>query len=84
MGQEKVGTADTAVLQLTPRSQKIKERFPRIDLWIDSRGFSLRQKLYQPDEDYRLAEYSKIQPNLKISENLFKLKKSGNAKTVNH
>jgi len=84
MGQEKVETADTAVLQLTPRSQKIKDRFPRIDLWIDLRGFSLRQKLYQPDGDYRLAEYSKIQPNSKISENVFKLKKSGNAKTINH
>jgi outer membrane lipoprotein-sorting protein len=84
MGQEKVGTADTAVLQLTPRSQKIKERFPRIDLWIDSRGFSLRQKLYQPDGDYRLAEYTNIQPNQKISDNVFKLKKSGNAKIINH
>ena len=84
IGQEKVGTADAAVLQLTPRSQKIKEKFPRIDLWIDLQGFSLRQKLYQPDGDYRLAEYSKILPNPKISDNVFKLKKSGNTKTINH
>lgn len=84
LGQEKVGTADTRVLELTPRSPKIKGEFPRIDLWIDSQGFSLRQKLYQPDGDYRLAEYSKILPNPKLSDNVFKLKKSGNAKTINH
>jgi outer membrane lipoprotein-sorting protein len=84
MGQEKVGTADTTVLELTPRSQKIQEKFPRIDLWIDSQGFSLRQKLYQPDGDYRLAEYSKILPNPKISDNVFKFKRSGNTKTINH
>lgn len=84
LGQEKIGVADTAILQLTPLAQKIKERFPRIDLWIDARGFSLRQKLYQPDEDYRLAEYTNIQPNQKISDNVFKLKKSGSAKTVTH
>jgi outer membrane lipoprotein-sorting protein len=83
MGQEKVGNVDTAMLQLTPLSEKIKDRFLRIDLWIDSRGFSLRQKLYQPDGDYRLAEYSKIQPNQKISDNVFKLKKA-NATTITH
>jgi outer membrane lipoprotein-sorting protein len=85
LGQEKVGDVETAKLELAPISEKIKDQFPRIDLWIDpERGVSVRQQLFQTDGDYRLAEYSNFKPNEKIPDKVFKLRKSGNAKTVTH
>lgn len=84
LGQEKIGDKETAKLELTPLSAKVKEQFPRIDLWIDmQRGLSLRQQLWETGGDYRLADYSDIQ-NKKIPDSTFKLKTSGTTKIVNH
>jgi outer membrane lipoprotein-sorting protein len=85
VGVEKIGDVAAAKLELTPISQKIKDRFPRIDLWIDPQlGLSLRQQLFQPDGDYRLADYSHFRVNQRISDNAFKLKQSANTKTITH
>lgn len=84
IGEEKIGTADTAKIELTPLSEKVKQQFPKIDLWIDvQNGLSLRQQLWQTGGDYRLADYSHIQLNKKLPDN-FKLKTSGSVKTVTH
>jgi outer membrane lipoprotein-sorting protein len=84
VGQEKIGTAETAKIELTPLSEKVKQQFPKIDLWIDlQNGLSLRQQLWQTGGDYRLADYSTIQLNKKLPEN-FKLKTSGSTKIVTH
>lgn len=85
VAQEKIRNLDTAKLELTPTSAKVKQQFPRIDLWIDIHtGLSLRQQLWQTGGDYRLADYSDIQVNKKIADNVFKLKTSGSTKFVNH
>jgi outer membrane lipoprotein-sorting protein len=85
LGDEKIGDAQTARLQLTPIAPKVKQQFPRIDLWIDTqRGLSLRQQLWQTNGDYRVADYSNIQVNKKISDNVFKLRTSGDTTVVNH
>jgi len=67
-----------------PLADSIKSRFPKIDLWINSQGISRRQQLFQEGGDYRLADYSDIKLNDKLPKNVFKLKTSGNAKTVSH
>lgn len=84
-GEEKIGDTQTAKLELVPIAQNVKDHFPQIDLWIDpERGVSVRQKLYQKDGDYRLADYSNIKLNRKLPNNVFKLKTSGETKTVTH
>ena len=84
VGQEKIGSFETAKIELAPLSEKVKQQFPKIDLWIDLQdGLSLRQQLWQTGGDYRLADYSNIQLNKKLGDN-FKLKTSGNTKTVTH
>lgn len=85
MGTERIRDKDTAKLELTPLSAKVKAQFPHIDLWIDTQsGFSLRQQLWETGGDYRLADYSDIQVNKKIADNVFRLKAAGDAKVVNH
>jgi len=85
LGQEKIGDVETGHLQLTPLADNVKRNFPRIDLWIDpQRGLSLRQQLFQTGGDYRLADYSNIRLNDKVSESVFKIKPAGPTKTVTH
>jgi outer membrane lipoprotein-sorting protein len=84
-GTENVDGVATAKLDLTPRADKVRQQLPHILLWIDpQRGLSMQQKLFQANGDYRLAKYSDIQLNQKISDDKFKLKTTGKTKTLTH
>jgi outer membrane lipoprotein-sorting protein len=81
LGPERVNDVDAAKLNLVPKSEKARKTFNHIWLWIDpARGVSVRQQLFAPDGDYRLAEYSDIRLNEKISDSAFKLKTTGKTK----
>ena len=80
-GSEKVDGIETSKLVLIPKSEKIRNTFDHIWLWIDpARGVSLRQQLFAPGGDYRLASYSDIRLNEKIPDGTFKLKTTGKTK----
>ena len=72
-----------AKLELAPRSDKVKNMFSLITLWVDpARGISLQQRFDEPSGDYRVAQYSNIRLNQKISDDVFKLKTTGSTKVV--
>jgi outer membrane lipoprotein-sorting protein len=80
---EKVDGVDTAKLELVPKSQKVRNTFDHIWLWIDpTRGVSVQQQLFEPSGDYRLAKYSDIQLNQKIPDSAFKLKTTPRTKVI--
>jgi outer membrane lipoprotein-sorting protein len=82
-GMEQVQGVDAAKLELTPKSQRVKSMFATITLWINpARGVSVQQKFQEPSGDYRLAKYSNIQLNQKISGDVFKLKTTGHTKVI--
>ncbi len=77
-GMEPVQGVNAAKLDLTPKSQKVANMFQTITLWIDpARGVSVQQLFTEKSGDYRLAKYSNIQPNPKLSNDVFRLKTSG-------
>ena len=83
IGTEKVQGVEAAKLQLIPKSQKVKNTFDHILLWIDpARGISIQQQFFTPSGDYRLARYSDIKLNEKISDEAFKLKTTPKTKVV--
>ena len=85
LGSEKVDGVETAKLDLTPKSEKVKQNFSHIMLWIDpQRGLSVQQQLFEASGDYRLAKYTDIQVNQKISDDKFKLKTPTKTKILNH
>ncbi len=85
VGNEKLGDIETAKLDLIPKSEEVKRNFSHLMLWIDpERGISIQQQLFETSGDYRLAKYSDIQVNQKISENVFKLRTSSKARVVSH
>jgi len=42
----------------------------------------VQQQAFQPDGNYRLAKYSSIRVNEKISDDVFKLKTTGKTQTI--
>jgi outer membrane lipoprotein-sorting protein len=84
-GEEKLDGADTAKLELVPKSDKVKQYFTKVILWINPQnGISVQQQFLQPNGDYRLAKYSDIQLGQKIPAKVFQLKTSGNTKVATH
>ncbi len=82
-GSETVNGVATAKLQLTPKSEKVRNTYKQIVLWIDlDKGISIQQQFFQPQGDYRLAKYSNIRMNEKISDDVFKLKTTGKTQTI--
>jgi outer membrane lipoprotein-sorting protein len=74
---------NTAKLELTPKSQKVRNTFQTILLWIDlKQGISVQQKFIDPSGDYRLAKYSNIELNQKIPDSVFKIKTDSKTKTI--
>ncbi len=75
VGDETVDGIATAQLQLIPKSEKFRNNVSKILLWIDlSRGISVQQKFVQSQGDSRLAKYSAVKVNAKMSNDVFQLK----------
>lgn len=83
LGPETINGVATAKLQLIPKSEKVRGTFKQILLWIDpDRGISVQQQFFEPQGDYRLAKYSAIRVNEKISDDVFKLKTTSKTQTI--
>ncbi len=82
-GSEQVQGSNADKLELTPKTQKARNIFDKIYLWIDQRGLSVQQKFIEPSGDYRLAKYSNIKLNEKVPDDAFKLKTTSRTKVVN-
>lgn len=84
VGPETIDGISTAQLQLVPKSEKVRNTYSKILLWIDlNRGISVQQKFISPQQDYRLCKYSAIQLNeKKISDDVFRLKTTSKTQTI--
>jgi outer membrane lipoprotein-sorting protein len=82
-GTEQVQGINAAKLDLTPKSKSVRGMFDHIILWIDpSKGVSVQQQFFSHDGDYRLAKYTNIKLNEKISDDMFKLKTTSKTRVV--
>jgi hypothetical protein len=83
-GPETVNGVATAKLQLVPKSEKVRNTYNRIFLWIDlDKGISVQQQFFTPQGDNRLAKYSSVQLNeKKIPDDVFRLKTTSKTQTI--
>lgn len=82
-GTEKIDGVNTSKLELTPKSKEMLNNISKIVLWIDpARGISVQQQMLFPAGDYRMAKYTGIQLNRKVSDDAFKLKTTGKTKFI--
>src|SRR6266478_3926946 len=84
LGDEKIGALDMAKLDLVPKAANVRNNVDHIVLWIDSAlGISVQQQFFFGSSgDYRLAKYSDIKVNERISDSVFKLKTTGKTKII--
>jgi outer membrane lipoprotein-sorting protein len=83
VGPETIQGVATAKLSLIPKSEKVRNNFKQILLWIDlERGVSLQQQFFDLQGDYRLTKYSAIKVNEKINNDVFQLKTTGKTQTI--
>jgi len=77
-GWETVDGVKTAKLELLPKNQKVRQTYNRIVLWIDpDRDVLLQQQFFEPSGDYRVARYTNMKLNGKLSDDDFRLKTTG-------
>ena len=83
-GAKTVDGVATGELQLIPKSDKVRNNYNKILLWIDlEKGISVQQQFFSPQGDYRLTKYSKTQLNeKKIPDEVFKLKTTSKTQTI--
>ncbi len=82
-GDETVNGVKTAKLNLVPKSDKVRDKYNRMILWIDpDKGVSVQQQFFTPQGDYRLCKYSAIRMNGKINDDVFRLKTTGKTQIV--
>jgi len=73
-GAEKLGATSVTRIVLTPKSREALKIIVRIELWIpDGTGYTIRQKIGEPKEDYRLVDYSNLQVNPPLADSAFEL-----------
>jgi outer membrane lipoprotein-sorting protein len=83
VGSETVGGVASAKLQLIPKSDKVRNTYNKIFLWIDlERGVSVQQQFFTPQQDFRLCKFSSIKINEKIGDDVFKLKTTGKTQII--
>ena len=82
-GWETVDGVKTAKLELISKNEKMRQTYNKIVLWVDpERDVLLRQQFFEPSGDYRLAHYSNMKLNTKLSDDVFRLKTNESTKTV--
>lgn len=82
-GMEQVQGVNAAKLVLTPKSQRVRNLFQTITLWIDpARGVPVQQRFDEPSGDYRITRYDNIELNRKLPGDAFKLKTNSHTKYV--
>ena len=83
-GQETIDKVATAKLELVPKSERVRNTYKQITLWIDpEKGVSVQQKFISPQGDYKLVNYFDTQINgKKIPDDVFKLKTTSKTTTI--
>jgi len=82
-GTEAINGIKAAKLELVPKSEKVRNNFNKMILWIDpDKGVSVQQQFFTPQGDYRLCKYSGIRVNEKIGEDVFKLRTTSKTQTI--
>ena len=82
-GAETVNGVKAAKLELIPKSEKVRNNYNKMILWIDpDKGISVQQQFFTPQGDYRLCKNSGIRVNEKVNDDVFKLKTTSKTQVI--
>lgn len=73
----------TAILELTPREQKLASQLSKVQLWISEKSWlPVQQKFFEAGGDYSVARYSSVMINRNLPSSTFQLHVAKTAKRV--
>jgi outer membrane lipoprotein-sorting protein len=83
-GAEAVDGIETAKLELTPKDPKVKEKLPKVILWMDpDRAISLKQYFDEGGGASRTCHYTNIKLNQPLPKNAFTFATDKNTNYIN-
>ena len=73
-GEQELDGRKTVVVELTPKSTKMREQITKIQMWVDTSSWmAIQQKFYEANSgDYFIIHYTGVMKNLKIDDSRFK------------
>jgi len=73
-GDDEIDHHKVYILELTPKSEEMRNQITKIQMWVDSSSWlPVQQKFYESGSgDYLLVKYTKMMKNLKIADSKFK------------
>lgn len=78
-----LGGDTTALLELTPREEKLAAQLSKIQLWISEESWlPVQQKFFEAGGDYSVARYSSVKVNRNLPSSTFQLHAAKGAKRV--
>lgn len=81
--EEQLGGDTTALLELTPREEKLAAQLSKIQLWISEESWlPVQQKFFEAGGDYSIARYSSVKVNRNLPSSTFQLHAAKGAKRV--
>lgn len=81
--EEQLGGDTTALLELTPRSEKLASQLSKIQLWISEESWlPVQQKFFEAGGDYSIARYSSVKVNRYLPSSTFQIRAAKGAKRV--
>jgi outer membrane lipoprotein-sorting protein len=74
LGEEDLDNKKTVVLELTPKSEEIRNQINKIEMWVDEASWlPVQQKFFEAGSgDYFLFHYTNEMKNLQVSDGQFK------------
>jgi len=74
MGEDKLDDRKTIRLELTPKSDAVRNQISKIEIWLDeSSWLAVQQQLYEAGSgDYSIVRYTKIVRNPPLPDSAFK------------
>lgn len=72
--EEKIEDKKTVVLELTPKSEQVRNQFSKIEIWLDeSTWLPLQQQFFEAGSgDYSIVRYSRLVRNADVPDSKFK------------
>ena len=78
-----LGGDTTALLELTPREEKLAAQLSKIQLWISEESWlPVQQQFFEAGGDYSVARYSSVKVNRNLPSTTFRLHAAKGAKRV--
>ncbi len=74
LGEEELDHKKTVMLELTPKSDLVRNQITKIQMWMDEASWlPIQQKFFEAGSgDYVLSHYTNVMKNLKINDAKFK------------